>query len=160
MNKTAIMGFGNPCRSDDGIGCFVIDQLRAYVDEENEEISLFDMGTSAFEVLFKLQGHNRIVIVDAVINTNEPPGTLYKLPASEIDAAIQDDPMVFLHGLKWDQALSYAKKILTTNYPSDIEVYLIAVDNLKLEIEISEDVKNAGQKVIDLIIENLKLEKR
>jgi hydrogenase maturation protease len=118
------------------------------------------MGTSAFEVLFKLQGHNRIVIVDAVINTNEPPGTLYKLPASEIDAAIQDDPMVFLHGLKWDQALSYAKKILTTNYPSDIEVYLIAVDNLKLEIEISEDVKNAGQKVIDLIIENLQLEKR
>jgi hypothetical protein len=39
-------------------------------------------------------------------------------------------------------------------------VYLIAVDNLKLEIEISEDVKNAGQKVIDLIIENLQLEKR
>lgn len=159
MNKTAIMGFGNPCRSDDGVGCYVIDQLRAYIDEENQEISLFDMGTSAFEVLFKLQGHNRIIIIDAVINTKEQPGTLYKLPAAEIDSAIQDDPMVFLHGLKWDQALSYAKKILTTNYPEDIEVYLIAVDNLKLEIEISEQVIHAGQKVIDLIVENLKLKK-
>jgi hydrogenase maturation protease len=159
MSKTAIMGFGNPCRSDDGIGCWVIDELRKYVNDENPEISIFDMGTSAFEVLFQLKGHNRIIIVDAVINTNEVPGTLYKLPASAIDAAIQDDPMVFLHGLKWDQALSYTKKILTDNYPKDIEVYLIAVDNLKLEIEISEQVKAAGQKVVDLIVQNLKLQK-
>ena len=48
---------------------------------------------------------------------------------------------------------------MTTNYPEDIEVYLIAVDNLKLEIEISEQVIHAGQKVIDLIVENLKLKK-
>jgi len=50
------------------------------------------MGTSAFEVLFQLRGHERILIVDAVINTGEAPGTLYKLPAHEVEAAIQDDP--------------------------------------------------------------------
>ncbi|GGD70532.1 hypothetical protein GCM10011514_38250 [Emticicia aquatilis] len=149
--KTAIMGFGNPCRSDDGVAIYVIEELKRLIGEEHETITLFDMGTSAFEVLFQLQGHERIIIVDAVINTGEPAGTLYKLPASEIDAQIQDDPMVFLHSLKWDQALSYAKKILREEYPADIEVYLIAVDNTRLDIQLSEPVRQAGEKVIDLL---------
>lgn len=149
------MGFGNPCRSDDGVGCYVIEELKKQIGEDNEEISIFDMGTSAFEVLFNLKGHDRIIIVDAVVNSGEADGTLYKLPASEINAAIQDDPMVFLHSLKWDQALSYAKKILTDEYPENIEVYLIAVSNLKLDIQLSEPVKNAGDKVIDIILKEL-----
>lgn len=155
MKKTAIMGFGNPCRSDDGVGCYVIEELKKQIGEDNEEISIFDMGTSAFEVLFNLKGHDRIIIVDAVVNSGETDGTLYKLPANEINAAIQDDPMVFLHSLKWDQALSYAKKILTDEYPENIEVYLIAVSNLKLDIQLSEPVKNAGDKVIDIISKEL-----
>ncbi|MFD2935158.1 hydrogenase maturation protease [Spirosoma flavum] len=154
MKKTAIMGFGNPVRSDDGVGCYVIEQLRESLGEE-PEISLFDMGTSAFEVLFQLRGHERILIVDAVINTGEIPGTLYKLPAHEVEAAIQDDPMVFLHSLKWDQALSYARKILLDEYPDDIQVYLIAVDDTKLEVKLSEVVKAAGDRVVTLLRENL-----
>ncbi len=153
--KTAIMGFGNPCRSDDGVAIYVIDELRKVIGEEHETITLFDMGTSAFEVLFQLKGHSRIIIVDAVINTGEIAGTLYKLPASEINAQINEDPMVFLHSLKWDQALSYSKKILREEYPEDIQVYLIAVDNLKLDINLSEDVKNAGDKVIELILKEV-----
>ncbi|ANI87890.1 hydrogenase maturation protease [Arachidicoccus ginsenosidimutans] len=157
QQKIAIMGFGNPCRSDDAVGVYVIDELRKQIGEQ-ENISLFDMGTGAFEVLFKLKGHNKIIIVDAVVNTGEPAGTLYKVPASELEAAIVDDPMVFLHSLKWDQALSYAKKILQDEYPEDIQVYLIAVDNTKLEIELSEIVKIAGDKVVGLIKNELNIE--
>lgn len=148
------MGFGNPVRSDDGIGCYVIEMLKKK-SVESDTISLFDMGTGAFEVLYKLIGHQRIIIIDAVINTGEPIGTLYKVPADEINSAIIDDPMVFLHSIKWDQALSYAKKIMGLNYPKDISVYLIAVDNLKLEIELSQAVKVAGDKVVELILNDL-----
>ena len=155
MKKTAILGFGNPVRSDDGVGCMVIDELKKRLGEAPEGVSLIDMGTSAFEVLFQLRGHERIILVDGVINTNEPDGTLYRLPASAIDASIQDDPMVFLHRLKWDQALSYAKKILGAEYPDDITVYLISVSNTRLDLGISEVVLQAGWKVTDLIIEEL-----
>ena len=147
------MGFGNPVRSDDGIGIYVIDQLKKAVDLE--EVTLFDMGTSAFEVLFNLKGHDRIIIIDAVVNTGEDPGTLYKVPAAEVMKAPVDDPMVFLHSLKWDQALSYAKKILNHEYPEDIQVYLIAVDNTRLEVEISEQVKQAGDRVLELILDDI-----
>ena len=148
--KTAIMGFGNPVRSDDVVGVYVIEELKKKING-NKAVTLLDMGTSAFEVLFQLKGHQRIFIVDSVINSGEPVGTLFKLPASEIEGAIEDDPLVFLHSLKWNQGLSYAKKILQNDYPTDIQVYLIAIENTKLEVQLSEEVKKAGDKVADLI---------
>jgi hydrogenase maturation protease len=154
MKKTAILGFGNPVRSDDGVGCYVIAELKKHI-EEREDITLLDMGTSAFEVLFQLKGHERIVFVDAVINTGEPIGTLYKLPAAEIEAHIIDDPMVFLHSMKWDQALSYAKKILQNDYPDDIQAYLIAVENTRLSDFMSKEITEAGDRVVDLILEDI-----
>ena len=150
------MGFGNPCRSDDAIGIYVIDALKKDLAGQ-EALSIFDMGTGAFEVLFKLKGHQKIILVDAVMNTGEPPGTLYKVPAAEIEAAPQDDPMVFLHSIKWDQALSYAKKIMQNSYPEDISVFLIAIDDTRLEMQLSEPVKQAGNKVVEMIKEAVKM---
>lgn len=148
------MGFGNPVRSDDAIGIYVIEQLKSLL-AENEDISIFDMGTSAFEVLFGLKGHQRIIMVDGVVNSNEAVGTLFKVPAEEVLAAPEDNPMVFLHSIKWNQALSYAKKILREEYPEDIQVYLISIENTKLEIELSIIVKEAGDKVVQHILEDL-----
>jgi hydrogenase maturation protease len=147
----AIMGFGNPVRSDDGVGCYVLENLKSELSNR-ENISFFDMGTSAFEILFQLKGHHKIIIIDAVINSNEADGTVFKLPASEINAAIIDDPMVFLHSLKWDQALSYAKKIMQDDFPqNDIHAYLIAVSDIKMEIGLSPAVLEGAKKVIDHI---------
>ncbi|MBU3025886.1 hydrogenase maturation protease [Zobellia galactanivorans] len=154
--KTAIMGFGNPVRSDDAVGIYVIEELRKKLPE-TKDISIFDMGTAAFEVLFGLKGHDRIILVDAVLNSNEPVGTLFKVPAEEVMKAPQDDPMVFLHGMKWDQALSYTKKIMQDEYPEDIQVYLVAIENTKLEVDLSDEVKDAGDKIVQHILEDLKL---
>jgi hydrogenase maturation protease len=151
--RVAVMGFGNPVRSDDAIGVFVIDELKKHALPTH--VSLFDMGTSAFEVLFNLKGHQKIIIVDAVVRSGEPAGTVFKLPAAAIQAEIQDDPMVFLHSLKWDQALSYAKKILQREFPDDIQVYLIAVENIKLDVDLSDPVRRAGEKVAGLIWQEL-----
>lgn len=153
--KTAILGFGNPVRADDGVGIYVIEQLKAQLGEA-AHISIFDMGTSAFEVLFKLKGHDRIILVDAVINTDEPVGTTYKLPASEVEGQIEDDPMVFLHSLKWNQALSYARKMLQDEYPEEIEVYLIAIESTRFNVGMTEAAKKGGDKIVNLLLEELR----
>jgi hydrogenase maturation protease len=153
--KTAILGFGNPVRSDDAIGVYVVNELQKLL-KDREEISVFDMGTSAFETLFKLKGNHRIIIIDGVINSGEPDGTLFCLPASEINAQIQEDPMVFLHGMKWDQALSYAKKMMCDEFPeSNIQVYLVAISEIKINMELSEKIKVAGDDLIKTILKDL-----
>ena len=153
--KTAILGFGNPVRSDDAIGVYVVNELKKHL-QQRDDVSVFDMGTSAFEILFKLKGHQQIIIVDGVINSGDEDGTLFHLPASEIKANIQDDPLVFLHGMKWDQALSYAKKIMVKEFPEDkISVYLIAISEIRINMELSDAVKQAGDKLIEKILNDL-----
>ncbi|MEO0470773.1 MAG: hydrogenase maturation protease [Bacteroidota bacterium] len=153
MQKISILGFGNPVREDDGVGIFVIEELQKRIDDPNIEI--LDMGTSAFEILYRLQGREKIILVDAVINTGEAVGTLYKLPASEIDAQVQDDPLVFLHSLKWDQALSYAKKIFPGELTPDIDVYLVAIDQTRFNTEMTEAAKKGGMELVEKIMHDL-----
>lgn len=158
MTKTAILGFGNPVRSDDAVGCEVIRLLKEKVDYDEDQLTIIDMGTSAFEVLFSLQNHQRIFVVDGVINSGHEDGTMFKLPAEEIKASIQDDPMVFLHSLKWDQALSYAKKIMREDFPEDqIFVYLISITDIKLNVGMSDTIRDAANKLVDIIIADLNL---
>jgi hydrogenase maturation protease len=153
--KKAILGFGNPVRSDDAIGVYVVNELQKHL-QQRDDISVFDMGTSAFETLFKLKGHQHILIVDGVINSGEPDGTLFCLPASEIKAQIQEDHLLFLHGMKWDQALSYAKRMMGDEFPEGkIKVYLIAISEIKINMQLSDTVKTAGDKLIQTILKDL-----
>ena len=140
-------------REDDGVGIYVIEKLKEKIQHENIEI--LDMGTSAFEVLFQLKGRDRIILIDAVINTGEEVGTLYKLPASEIEGSIKEDPLVFLHSLKWDQALSYAKKILLEEYPEHIDVYLVAIDSTRFNTEMTAAAMEGGDRLVDLLVNEL-----
>ncbi len=155
MEKITIMGFGNPVREDDAVGIYAIQKLKERL-EESEHLQIFDMGTAAFEILFKLKGQDRIILIDAVVNTGEKTGTLYKVPASELEGKIEDDPLLFLHSLKWDQALSYAKKILQDDYPKNIEVYLIAVQNTRFNTEMTEEARKGADKVVEIILQELK----
>jgi hydrogenase maturation protease len=147
---TAIMGFGNPVRSDDGVGVYVAQELIKEM-EGNDKVKVLDMGTSAFEVLFQLRGCEKIILVDAVVNLGQPAGTVFCMPADKVKAAIQEDPLVFLHAMKWDQALSYARKILREDFPDDIIVYLIAVNDTTMKDQMSTKATEAAQKVIGLI---------
>mgnify|MGYP001795077377 CR=1 FL=1 len=153
--NTAILGFGNPVRADDGVGIYVVQQLQEQLGER-DNLSIFDMGTAAFEVLFKLKGHDRIILVDAVINSEEPVGTTFRLPAEAVEAEIEDDPLVFLHGLKWHQALSYARKMLGDEYPEEVIVYLIAIDSTRFNVGMTEEAIAGAEKVVQILLEELR----
>jgi hydrogenase maturation protease len=77
------MGVGNPLMRDDGIGPRVIEMLRAgYTFPDNVEV--VDAGTMSFMILDLLRGVDRLIIIDAVDNTDEPPGTVLRMTAEEI----------------------------------------------------------------------------
>ncbi len=154
MEKLTIMGFGNPVREDDGVGIYIIEQLQKKIGKR-EGIQIFDMGTSAFEILFKLKGQDRIILVDAVLNTGEPVGTLYKVPEEEITNSIESDPHLYLHSLKWDQALSYAKKILGNDYPKQIDVFLVAIDSTRFDTAMTEAAIKGGDAMTEKILSEL-----
>jgi hydrogenase maturation protease len=149
--KCAILGFGNPVRGDDAVGCQVIEKLQDKLKDHKAHISLFDMGTSGFEILFALPGHSKIIVVDAVLDSQDKIGQLYRVPAEEVLRAPEQDPLLFLHGMKWNQGLSYAKKIMGESYPQDVEAYLISISNTSFVEAMQPEVEKARDEVIELI---------
>lgn len=152
--RTAILGFGNPVRADDGVGPWVIGQLRERLADD-VPATLFDMGTSTFDLLFALRGHDRFVCIDAVTNSGHPAGTIFQPPVEAVERPADDDGLVFLHGLKWTQALAYARRLLGDAFPTDVQVWLVAVDDLSFSMDLTPPVAAAGATLVDRIAEEL-----
>jgi len=157
MVKTAVLGFGNPSRADDGIGVEVVHQLKQKLNNQSHDhVEVIDMGTSAFEMLYKLKEFDRMILVDGVIHSNEEVGTVFQLPEEAINTEPNKDLLVFLHGLKWDQAITYARNMLPEEeFPKQIDVFLIAIENTSFNTDISEEVKKGGLRCVNQILNQL-----
>lgn len=62
-----IIGYGNPLRRDDGVGPFILQQLRALLTAD-DRIRLQTMEQLDFSMADELQDVDRIVFVDASVN--------------------------------------------------------------------------------------------
>ncbi|WP_459815717.1 HyaD/HybD family hydrogenase maturation endopeptidase [Geotalea toluenoxydans] len=80
-----VLGIGNPIMSDDGVGAKVIQLLQSLYIFPSEVI-LLDGGTMGIDLLPKLEGVERLILVDAV-DTGKTPGTLVLLSGNEIPLA-------------------------------------------------------------------------
>lgn len=76
--RIAIIGCGNPNRSDDGIGPYIIKTLQKQKLPEN--VALYDAGTNGMEVIYRIKDIHHLLIIDAKSPEGQP-GALYHVPA-------------------------------------------------------------------------------
>lgn len=69
-NRTLILGIGNILLGDEGVGVHVIDAIR---DREIPAgTTLLDGGTGSFNLLEPMQTADRVILIDATIDDDEP----------------------------------------------------------------------------------------
>lgn len=144
--ETAVIGCGNPNRSDDGVGPAVIARLSAM--DLPQGVALFDAGTDGMAVMYRARGARRLIIVDARAPAGEP-GAVYNVPGDLLAAA--PPAGMGLHGFRWDHALFVGRKIYGDAFPSDVEVMLIEAQSLDLAIGLSPPVAHAANIVAQQI---------
>src|SRR5512143_3162034 len=84
--RILVLGVGNILLKDEGVGVRVIEQLQAeYLFSPN--VRLMDGGTLGIRLLDDITGADHLIVVDAVRN-DQPPGTLYRLPAEELTRCV------------------------------------------------------------------------
>ncbi len=86
MQRTLVLGIGNPLVRDEGVGVRVAEAL----DEGYrfpEGVQVLDAGTMGMTMLATLVGSDYVVVVDAVDGTGHPPGTVVTMTAEEIAPA-------------------------------------------------------------------------
>jgi hydrogenase maturation protease len=150
----AIIGCGNPNRSDDGAGVVAAQRLLASFElAPVPGVRVFDTGTSGLEVMFKARGSSELILIDACRSGSEP-GAIFELPGRELER--RPEPSYTLHGVRWEHALYAGRKIFKDDFPEHVTVYLIEQQNLELGLELSPPVARAVERVVAKILERVR----
>lgn len=146
-----VLGVGNLLLSDEGVGVRVIEELsKRYRFPEN--VVLIDGGTIGVNLLYFLEGVEKLLIVDAVLG-GMPPGSIYKFKDEEVLTYFRTKKLS-AHDIGIQEVLSLAK--LTEKLPKEMVVLGIEPESLDVSLELSSSVKEALERLLDEVIKQLK----
>jgi len=151
VKRIVIIGIGNILLGDEGVGIRVIEELRKL--ELPEYVEIYDGATLGLTLLNFLDGADKAIIVDAVRSRGNP-GDVYRFHFSEIPQKYRT--MVSLHDLDFPHAVEIGKNVF--NIPEDIVIIGIEPEKVEESLELSEKVKKATPKAIELILEEISVE--
>ena len=118
-----------------------------------QEVELVDMGTRGIDILFQLEGQEKIIIIDAVMSEKKP-GTIYRMKREDLGESKLN--FLSLHDFNWQHGLALAEKTLGKNFPKEVVVVGVEIKNIKMGIELSRPVKSSLPGVLNLIQKELK----
>jgi hydrogenase maturation protease len=149
--KTMVLGLGNPIFGDDGVGLRVIEELQKHV--QNFDITLEAAELAGLDMLEKLSGYDRVIIIDA-IQTGGRVGEIYHLTQDDLKSTVHTGTP---HDVNFSTALEFGERI-GVKLPSKIDIVAIEIApnvafSEKLTPEIEKVVPEAVKRVMGLLEE-------
>jgi len=144
----AVVGCGNASRSDDGVGPHVVRALAMRTACKDDRVRLLDAGTDGMGVMFVARGCQSLIIIDAC-RSGSPAGAVFEVPGGQIERA--HEPSFTLHDFRWNHALFAARRIFREAFPKDVTVLLIEAETVDFGLELSREVAEAAEKVIERV---------
>lgn len=148
MNKPLIIGIGNEFRSDDSIGLVIAERLSS--KKINADILL--LSGEGTELMEKWKGYNTVIAADAVRSGSET-GKIFRLNAG-INKISSDFFNYSTHSFSLAEAVELSRNLGTL--PENFIIFGIEGENFTMGGEISPEVKNSSEKVIEMIEEEVK----
>jgi hydrogenase maturation protease len=146
-----VLGIGNLVMSDDGVGVKVVQKLqREYRFSENVEF--LDGGTLGLDLLPKLEGIERLIVVDAV-ETGQAPGTCVRLTGRELPIALETKVSPHQMGLK--DLLSVAE--LMGHSPREMVLIGVQPGSIEMDTELTAEVELKVEDMVHMVLNELEL---
>ncbi len=147
--KPLILGVGNLLLSDDGVGVHIIKQL----SKENVNADLVDVGMGGFDILERILGCKKVIIIDSIITGSEP-GTIHRLTPRDLSTS---PALSHTHSIDLPTSLKLGRQLMADKMPDDIIIYAIEAEDITtFNEECTPKVKAAIPKVIKQIKNDLK----
>ncbi|ADC89738.1 hydrogenase expression/formation protein [Thermocrinis albus DSM 14484] len=145
-----VLGVGNILLSDEGLGVHAVNQLKRNCSF-GDDLQLLDGGTLGIDLLYYMEGVDKLLIIDAVLGGG-PPGTLYLLKDHEVKSHFRKK--VSAHEVGVQEVLALAE--LTGKKPA--EIVLIGMEPFSFEVstDLSDPVKEKMPELLMAVIEQLK----
>lgn len=148
--RVLVLGIGNILLSDEGVGVRVVEELRKNYSF-SDGVEIIDGGTLGIDLLYFLEGFQKLLVIDAVLGGNAP-GTLYKLKDEEVKAYFRKK--VSAHELGFQEVLALAD--LLGKKPKEVVLVGIEPGSLDVSVELSYSVKRRMRDLIGKVLEQLK----
>lgn len=144
-----VLGIGNLVMSDDGVGVKVVQQLqRDYTFPKQVEI--MDGGTLGLDLLPKLEGIVRLIVVDAV-ETGKSPGSCVRLTGEQLPIALATKLSPHQMGLK--DLLAVAE--LLGHMPNEMVLIGVQPGSIEMDTELTAAVAAKVDELATMIIREL-----
>ena len=144
-----ILGLGNAVMSDDAFGGRVIAVLQErYAFPAG--VTLLDGGTLGLDLLPRLEGVERLLIVDA-LEMAAPPGSVFRLSGEEVPRAFAGKLSVHQMGVQ--DLLAVAE--LQGNLPGELVVWGVQPGSIEMGLELTPPVAAAVDAVVTGIVDEL-----
>ena len=134
-----VLGVGNPLRSDDGVGCRVVELLAASPLPPGVEV--VDGGTAGLDLALLVAGRRHVVLVDAV-DADGAPGSVVRLDGADLVAG---SPAASLHEAGLADALDLARRMGAG--PESVDLWGIVPVTLAEGIGLTPVVESAARRV-------------
>ncbi len=139
MKKTIVVGLGNPIMGDDGIGPWLVDNLKNDFPDFTFEKTV----TTGWELLDLCAEYERVVILDAM-KTGEAVGTVRRFSDIKHAATLH---LAASHGIDLFTNIQLGRT-LYSQFPTEVLIYGIEVDNPE---DFSDKFSDAVSKKLDMI---------
>jgi hydrogenase maturation protease len=144
----AVIGCGNPNRSDDGAGPEAVRRLSARDACPVGRVRLLDAGTDGMAVIFAARGARTLILIDACRSGSEP-GAVFELNGATLEEPYKH--ALTLHDFRWDHALYAGRRIFGTAFPNDTVVQLIEAKTVEIGLGLSAPVTAAVDFVVNRV---------
>lgn len=141
IKETLILGVGNLLLKDEGVGIHAIHAL----EKENlpAHVYLMDGGTGGLHLLSWLQGYERLIMIDATLDSN-PPGTVRLIHPRY---AADFPPLMSAHEIGLKDMIE--AMILTGDLPAETHLIVVSAANInEVGMNLSPKVEAAIPEVI------------
>jgi len=118
--KTLVAGVGNLILRDDGVGVRAARLLKAR--PLSEDVDVIEAGTAGLGLLDGIEGHDRLIVLDAMVS-GAPPGTVCVLEGEAVARAAHLGPD---HEADLPTTLALGRKLLGKHMP--VEIIVVAVE--------------------------------
>lgn len=154
-NKIIIIGLGNELISDDGVGIFVLQELKSKLLSSlnvSHNFVFQELSVGGLSLLDYISGFSKCLIVDTILTRNQPPGTIYRFKQNSSDELVK---IKSSHQINLPQVIGLAN-LLNIEVPDEIIIYGIEGEDITtFKIGCTEKVQEAIPKLVDMIYDDL-----
>ncbi len=148
MQKTLILGLGNPILSDDAIGLKVSRELgKHFPDADIVEASI-----SGISLIDYITGYDHLIIIDSIKTGEAAPGTVHRIDFAALKPTVAEG---FPHGVNIATAFEIARQA-GEKIPKTIDIYAIEVkDNTTFSEKLTPALNAKSPQIVEDIIRDL-----